>query len=88
MEILIGGLVLFVAAVLTVLLMLAAFRAGTRRQEKSGSLALPAPGVAARLTRYITGLHAEPPPTARHLRTARREPGAALSRNGGRSSWR
>ena len=47
------------AAVLSALL-LAAFRAGTRRQEHAGSLARRAPGPAAGLTRLITGLYAEP----------------------------
>jgi hypothetical protein len=47
------------AAVLSALL-LAAFRAGTRRQEHAGSLASRAPGPAAGLTRRITGLYAEP----------------------------
>jgi hypothetical protein len=47
------------AAVLSVLLF-AAFRAGTRRQEDAGSLACRTPGPAAGLTRRITGLYAEP----------------------------
>jgi hypothetical protein len=46
------------------LTLLAAVRAGTRRQEDAGTLAGRAPGVAATLTRRITGLYAEPPARA------------------------
>lgn len=88
MEILIGGLALFAAVVIAVVLALAAFRAGTRRQEKSGSLAYPAPGIAAGLTRRITGLYAEAPPAAQHPLTVGRDPHAAPARNGAPSSWR
>jgi len=79
------------AAVITALL-LAAFRAGTRRQEKVGSLACRAPGRAAGLTRRITGLHAETPPAARRRPAARppvsagHGPSAAPTQNGARTS--
>jgi hypothetical protein len=58
MGIIAAGLAI-VAAAATVLLLIA-FRAGTRRQEHAGSLARRAPGPAAGLTRRVTGLYAEP----------------------------
>jgi hypothetical protein len=76
------------AAVITVLL-LVAFRAGTRRQEQSGSLARRAPGPAAGLTRRITGLHAETPPSRRAASVpgaADRGPGTVPSGKGTRTS--
>jgi hypothetical protein len=45
--------------------MLAAFRAGTRRQQRTGSLARRAQGRPAGLTRWVTGLYAEPLPGTR-----------------------
>lgn len=58
-------------AIVTVLLLIA-FRAGTRRQERSGSLARQAPGRAAGLARRVTGLYAEVPPAVRSGSPGRR----------------
>jgi len=83
MGIIAAGLAITAAAVIAALL--AAFRAGTRRQEQAGSLACRAPGRAAGLTRRITGLHAEPPPPARRPYAAGRETGAVPSGKGTRA---
>jgi hypothetical protein len=81
MELLIAGLAITAVAITIAVLMLAAFRTGTR-QENAGSLATPAPGRAARLTRRITGLYAEPPPPAQHPYTLSRAPRAIPARKG------
>lgn len=75
MGIVAAGLAILAAAV--TLLLLVAFRAGTRRQERAGSLACRAPGQAAGLTRRVTGLYAEPLPAASRLFAADREIGRA-----------
>jgi hypothetical protein len=85
MNFLAAGLAVTAAAITLTVVLLAAFRAGTRRQERAGSLACHAPGPAARLTRRITGLHAEPPPARCRAVTAGRVPAAAPARKGTRT---
>ena len=87
MELLIAGLAITAVAITTAVLMLAAFRTGTRRQELTGSLSVAAPGRAARLTRRITGLYAEPPPPAQHPYTLSRAPRAIPARKGAHTPW-
>lgn len=70
MGIIAAGLAAFFAVLAVVLLV--AFRAGTRRQEQTGSLADRASGRAAGLTRRVTGLYAEVPPAARRASPGQR----------------
>ncbi|HUZ27497.1 MAG TPA: hypothetical protein VMV07_27415 [Streptosporangiaceae bacterium] len=86
MDIITAGIALTAAAITITVLVLAAFRAGTRRQERAGSLACHAPGRAARLTRRVTGLYAETPPARCRAVTAGRVPAAAPARKGARTS--
>jgi hypothetical protein len=86
MELLIAGLSITAVAITTALLLLAAFRTGTR-QEHAGSLCVAAPGRAARLTRRITGLYAEPPPPAQHPYALSRAPRAIPAEKGARTPW-
>jgi hypothetical protein len=81
MELLIAGLAITAVALTIAVLMLAVFRSGTR-QEQAGSLSTAAPGRAARLTRRITGLYAEPPPPAQHPYALSRAPRAIPARKG------
>jgi hypothetical protein len=83
MGIIAAGLAITAAAV--IVLLLAAFRAGTRRQEQAGSLSCRAPGRSAGLARRITGLHAEPPPP-RRLHPADRQPAGTPTGKGTRTS--
>jgi len=87
MELLIAGLTVIAVAIATIVLMLAVFRTGTRRQEQTGSLSFAAPGRAARLTRRVTGLYAETPPPALHPYTLNRAPRAITSRKEARTQW-
>jgi hypothetical protein len=65
------------ATVAATVVMLAAFRAGTRRQERACSLASRLPGGTAGMTRWISGLYAEPTPGfSRLVSTAGMVPGA------------
>lgn len=86
MELLIAGLSITAVAITTVVLMLAAFRTGTR-QEHAGSLSVAASGRAARLTRRISGLYAEPPPPAQHPYTLSRAPRAIPASKGAHTPW-
>lgn len=85
MELLIAGLAITAVAITATVAVLVAFQAGTRRQEHEGSLARPAPGLAASLTRRITGLYAEPPPAAQHPLVLSRDPRAVTARKGTRT---
>jgi len=86
MELLIVGLSIAGVAITTAVLLLAAFRTGTS-QEDAGSLSVAAPGRAARMTRRITGLYAEPPPPAQHPYTLSRAQRAIPASKGAQTPW-
>jgi hypothetical protein len=71
-------LIALTTATALIVVPLAIVAAGIRRQERAPSLATPAPGLAATLTRKLLGLHAdpEPAPAARPARRASARPAA------------
>lgn len=76
-------LIALTTATALIVVPLAVVAAGIRRQERAPSLANPAPGLAAALTRKLLALHAdpepEPAPAARHARRPATRPAATAA---------